>query len=202
MTFPLLILLPATAYLLGSIPWGWILTVLFTSRDLRRAGSGNIGATNVKRTAGVSLALITLALDMAKGAVPVLLAVRAVGIETPWPQVYVSLVCLCAFFGHLYPIYTGYKNGGKGVATLAGCFLAVSPAAFFVVLLVFVLFLCMSSRASVASLAGSAALPLVLFKTAGAGVITGCAGLAAVFVILRHRENIRRLVAGEEPRII
>ena len=192
--------LAVLGYLLGSIPWGIVWTRLFTSVDIRREGSRNIGATNVRRVAGTPLGALTLAGDVLKGTVPVLLAVRAIGLETPAGQWSVGLVALCAFLGHLFPLYLKGREGGKGVATAAGCFLALSPGGVVAALLVFILFACMTSRVSAASLAASASLPLVIWEALGSGPLTICAGTAAALIFIRHKENIRRLIAGTEPR--
>ena len=113
------------AYLFGSIPFGLVLTRLFTSVDIRREGSGNIGATNVRRLAGTPLGILTLAGDVSKGALPVYLS-QMVTASTIIPQeVYVSIVALAAFLGHLYPLYLKLKSGGKGVATAAGGLAAI-----------------------------------------------------------------------------
>lgn len=195
-----LILLPPAAYALGSIPWGLVLTRAFTSVDLRKAGSGNIGATNVRRTAGTSLGVCTLIGDVLKGAAPVWWAGRLVGSGTA-AEMYIGLTALCAFLGHLYPLYLGFRDGGKGVATAAGCFLALSPMAVFTALLVFILFVCLASRVSVGSLAATAFLPLAVWKALGSGPLTACAGVIGVWVWRRHWGNIRRLWAGTEPKV-
>ena len=109
-----LLILPFFAYLLGSIPWGLVLTRLFTSIDIRKEGSRNIGATNVRRVAGTTLGILTLAGDVLKGAVPVWLAVFLTNSNELWASFYISLVAVAAFMGHLYPIYMKFKNGGKG----------------------------------------------------------------------------------------
>ncbi len=193
-----LLLLPF-AYLLGSVPWGLLLTRMFTSEDIRQEGSGNIGATNVRRVAGTHLAALTLAGDMAKGAVPVWLAASMAGSNGAWGDAFIALVSLSAFFGHLYPLFIQFKDGGKGVATAAGCFLIISPMALFVALLVFVLFICWLNRVSVGSLAAAAVLPFGVWKAGHSGVITGCAVITAVLIFYRHKENIIRLLEGTEP---
>lgn len=110
--------LPLLAYLLGSIPFGLVLSTLFSDHDIRRKGSGNIGATNVLRVAGVRLGLLTLFLDVFKGALPVFMAVQLMeSPDHPWGQAYLSLVAISAFIGHLYPLYLGLRGGGKGVAS-------------------------------------------------------------------------------------
>ncbi len=189
------------SYLLGSIPWGLVLTRIFTSVDIRRQGSGNIGATNVKRVAGPTLGALTLAGDVLKGAFPVWLAMRTTSLDGFWGAIFISLVTLSAFFGHLYPVFLKFKDGGKGVATAGGCFFVISPVAGIVVILVFIMFACWSNRVSAASLGAAAALPIAVWKASGSSVITGCAFITAVFIYIRHRDNIKRLVAGTEPGI-
>jgi glycerol-3-phosphate acyltransferase PlsY len=190
-----------SAYLLGSIPFGLILTRCFTKVDLRKQGSGNIGATNVRRTAGNMLGAITLVGDVLKGALPVFLALRLVP-EPAWGRdVYAALVALAAFSGHLYPLYLHFKGGGKGVATAAGCFLILSPTATLIALLVFLLGICWYNRVSVGSLAAAAVLPLAVWKTTDAAVPTICAALISGLIIYRHRDNLKRLIAGREPEL-
>ena len=193
--------LPLFAYFLGSIPWGLVITRMFTSVDIRQLGSGNIGATNVRRVAGTTLGILTLTGDTLKGAVPVWLAVSIAGSGVTWAQTYISLVALCAFGGHLYPVFLKFKGGGKGVATAGGCFLVIAPAATVVAILVFIMFVCFWNRASVGSLAAAAALPVVVWQTTHSKIITGCAVLTAIFIYIRHQDNIKRLWAGEEPTI-
>ena len=195
-------LLPVFAYLLGSIPWGLVLTRVFTSKDIRQHGSGNIGATNVRRVAGSTLGALTLAGDVLKGAIPVGLALRiACPGSSVWADVFISLVALCAFGGHLYPIYLKFKDGGKGVATAAGAFFVISPAAGGVVILVFILFVCWWERASAGSLAAAAVLPVAIWKVTDSAVITGCAAVTALFIYIRHKDNIKRLWDGTESTL-
>ena len=196
-----LLVLPFFAYLLGSIPWGLVLTRLFTSVDIRRMGSKNIGSTNVKRVAGTTWGMLTLAGDTLKGAVPVWLALTIFTPTTIGGQIYVSLVALAAFLGHLFPVYTKFRDGGKGVATAGGCFAVISPLAFVVAILVFIMIICWFDRVSAASLAAAATLPTAVWKTTGSGVITGCAAIIALFIFFRHADNIQRLMAGTEPKI-
>ncbi len=195
------IVLPLFAYLLGSIPWGLVLTRLFTSVDIRQLGSGNIGATNVRRVAGTTLGALTLAGDVLKGAFPVWLAVTITAPNELWGEIYISLVALAAFSGHLYPVYMKFKDGGKGVATAGGCFVVISPMACAVAIVVFILFICLFNRASAASLAAAAALPVAVWYVIGSGVLTGCAVVTAIFIYFRHIDNIKRLLSGAEPSI-
>jgi len=193
--------LPVFAYLLGSVPWGLVLTRMFTSVDIRRLGSGNIGATNVRRVAGPTLGVMTLAGDVLKGAVPVWLAVAMAGSGDVWGQAYISFVALCAFGGHLYPCYLKFKAGGKGVATASGCFLVIAPAATIIAILVFIMFVCFLNRVSLGSLAAAATLPIAVWQTTHSEILTGCAVLCAAFIYIRHRDNIKRLWTGTEPTI-
>lgn len=188
------ILLLVFAYALGSIPVGLLVTRTFSSADLRRAGSGNIGATNVRRVAGNSLGVLTLIGDIGKGAFPVWLASNS-------GELCIGLTAVCAFMGHLFPLYLRGKDGGKGVATAAGAWGMISPFGLIVALLVFVLGVCVSSRVSVGSMAGGAVLPLAIWKATGSGVLTGAALWMAVWILWRHQTNIRRLIAGTEPKL-
>ena len=195
------LVLPVFAYMLGSIPWGIVLTRLFTSIDIRSEGSGNIGATNVGRTAGPTLGVLTLIGDMLKGAIPVWIAGVLTRPNGLWGEIYISVVSLAAFSGHLYPVYMKFKKGGKGVATAAGCFAVISPVAFVVVTLVFILFVCWLNMVAVASLAAAAVLPIAIWQSTGSGVLTGCAVVTAIVICFRHKDNIKRLLNGTEPKI-
>jgi glycerol-3-phosphate acyltransferase PlsY len=195
------IALPVFAYLLGSIPWGLILTRLFTPVDIRQSGSGNIGATNVVRVAGLKLGIITLSGDILKGAVPVWLATSTLSPNDTWSALFVSIVSLSAFLGHIYPIYMKFKTGGKGVATAAGCFAVISPVAIVISILVFIMIVCWSSRVSLASLVTAAVLPIAIWKATNSQILTGCAVITMIFIYFRHMDNIKRLLAGTEPAI-
>jgi len=194
--------LPLLAYLLGSIPFGLVLSALFRNQDIRNKGSGNIGATNVLRVAGTRLALLTLFLDVFKGALPLFMAVHLMEVpESLRGQAYLSLIAISAFIGHLYPLYLGLRGGGKGVATAWGCFLIISPVSALVTLLVFIMMACFSNRASMASLSGAAVLPMAIWYTTHSAVVTLCAATITVLIIYRHKDNIIRLVHGTESTI-
>lgn len=195
------IILPFLAYLLGAIPCGLILTRLFTPIDIRQEGSGNIGATNVTRMAGPKLGILTLAGDFLKGALPVGLATSITVSDHVWGALYISMVALASFMGHLYPVYMKFKSGGKGVATAAGCFAVISPVAFAVAVLVFIMFICWLNRVSLASLAAATVLPVAVWKATGSEIMTGCAAITMAFIYFRHMNNIKRLLAGTEPSI-
>ena len=187
------------AYLFGSIPWGVILTRVFAREDIRLKGSGNIGATNVTREAGVIPGLLTLAGDILKGAIPVYLALLAFGPANGRGDLYLSGVALAALFGHFFPIYLKFRDGGKGVATAAGCFVMVSPPAVLTAFAVFIGMLLGFRRVSVGSLSAAAALPIAIWFMADSTIITAAAGIAALFIFIRHRDNLKRLLDGKEP---
>ncbi|CAG1003235.1 glycerol-3-phosphate acyltransferase PlsY [Anaerolineae bacterium] len=187
--------LPLLAYLLGSIPWGQVLTRLFTRADIRRCGSGNIGATNVGRTAGKLAGILTLVGDVLKGGVPVFLAARY------YPEsLFVSLVGLAAFMGHLFPVYLGFR-GGKGVATGLGVMAVICPLATLLSAVVFAVVAYFKRYVSLASMLAAAMLPVFFsFFPRGKNYV-GMAVVVAVLVIWKHKDNIKRLVAGTENRI-
>ncbi len=199
MAEPLIIYgLPPLAYLLGSIPWGLVLTRRFTTADLRRCGSGNIGATNVARAAGPVLGLVTLGLDIFKGWAPVALAGHLTLSEAA-VEPYGVVLALLAVLGHLFPIYTCLRGGGKGVATAAGAFFALAPLAVWIALGMFGVVFALTRRVSAGSLAAAAALPIAVFGVSGSAMYGGGAAIAAVLIFMRHSSNLRRLWAGTEP---
>jgi len=190
------LLLMLMAYLLGSIPFGLLLTRHLKGIDIRGSGSGNIGATNVRRTAGNLLGLMTLAGDVMKAAIPTWLAGMAGG---PHQEAAMALTGFCAFLGHLYPVYMKGKSGGKGVASAGGAFGVITPAGLLAALGVFGLVLVITRRVSAASLASSLSLPLFVGWATHTPWPPSAALAAAILILLRHRENIRRLRAGAEP---
>jgi len=189
------------AYLAGSVPFGLVLTKLFSSVDIRKQGSGNIGATNVRRTAGNLLGVLTLLGDVGKGLVPVAIGACLVSEGASGRELYMAAVALCAFAGHLFPLYLGFRGGGKGVATWAGAVAAFSPVSVVVALLVFAMMVCFTGRVSVGSMTASITLPVAVWEATGSSAMTAAAAVAALFIIARHRENIARLLAGKEPSI-
>jgi acyl phosphate:glycerol-3-phosphate acyltransferase len=193
--------LPPLAFLVGSIPFGLILTTVFTDLDIRTQGSGNIGATNVLRSAGVKLGLITLFLDALKGTLPVCLAIYWMKSPISWGNAYPLLVAMAAFLGHLYPIYFRLRGGGKGVATAWGCFLALSPLSALTALLVFMLVVVIFKRVSLASLSAAAILPISIWFATHALPVALFAALVTLLIVHRHRQNIVRLLQGKEPVI-
>ncbi len=188
-------LLVISSYLLGSIPTGLLLTKAFSKEDPRQIGSKNIGATNIYRAAGKTLALLTLAGDALKGLVPVSLA-KYWDLSDPW----IGLAAMAAFLGHLYPIFLGFK-GGKGVATALGIFLAISPLAVVIDFFLFAGVLSVWRIVSLGSLSAASFMPILLWMVTGSlpyVVVSICIG---VLIFYRHRANIQRLLAGQENRI-
>ena len=203
MTGPLAILVPiAIGYASGSLPWGLWLGRVLRGVDVRTLGSGNLGATNVYRSLGPGIGIATLVLDMAKGALPVWLVPGSpLGAGFPagpeWCRVAVGLAAIA---GHMWTVFAGFK-GGKGVATAAGVLLALSPPAFGVFVAVFVAAVAVTRYISVGSMLGALAFALTLGFTRGFGHPAAIFGaVVTVLVILRHRENIVRLLKGEERR--
>jgi glycerol-3-phosphate acyltransferase PlsY len=189
-------LLTAAGYLLGSIPFGVLLTRAFGAGDLRQIGSGNIGATNVLRTGRKGLAAATLVLDGAKGAVAVLLARHFV------PQLgdHAAMIAgAAAMIGHCYPVWLKFR-GGKGVATLLGLALALAWPIGLVFAAVWLGTVLLLRISSLGGMAGAVAAPIAALAFGYPVYAVGLAGLA-VIVLWRHRENIARLRAGTEPRV-
>jgi glycerol-3-phosphate acyltransferase PlsY len=181
------------AYLLGSIPTGYLLGSL-AGVDVRKAGSGNVGATNVARVVGKGRGLVTLIGDTLKGFVPVLVAAQLNSSATV-----MAVVAVAAFLGHLYPIFLKFQ-GGKGVATALGVLLGLAPLATLVLIAIFVLIVVSSRIVSLSSMIAAALAPVALWWFAYPPVLVGASALLAVMIILRHRTNIQRLLAGTEPK--
>ncbi|MEZ5777356.1 MAG: glycerol-3-phosphate 1-O-acyltransferase PlsY [Paracoccaceae bacterium] len=188
-----LILAAILGYLLGSIPFGLVITRAFGLGDLRKIGSGNIGATNVLRTGNKAAALATLVLDGGKGAAAVLVA-RAVAGEDA-----AQVAALAAFLGHLYPVWLRFK-GGKGVATFLGILLALAWPAGIAACLTWLVTALITRYSSLSALV-AAALAAIWAGLLGYGDVVWLIVLLATFVYLRHVPNIERLKARTEPRI-
>jgi glycerol-3-phosphate acyltransferase PlsY len=184
----------ALGYLAGSIPFGLLIARALGLGDVRRIGSGNIGATNVLRTGNKGAAAATLLLDAAKGAVPVLVA-RAL---TGAPEV-AALAGLGAVMGHLFPVWLGFR-GGKGVATCLGVLLAVAWPVGLAAASIWIASASLTRISSLSALVAAAATPLLLYLFGPPGVAWLGLALAAL-VVYAHRTNIRRLLDGTEPRI-
>ncbi len=188
------------AYLLGAVPSGLILVKMMIRLDLRKVGSGNIGATNARRAGGWPIGIATLICDVLKGAIPVALAGWLVsGTGGTTRDLWMAAASFCAFSGHMFPVYLKFKTGGKGVATAAGCFAVLSPAALGIAVTVFVMVTGFSRRVSAGSLSAATILPLAVAWFEGPYIPFGCALIISIMVICRHRDNIRRLLMGLEP---
>jgi glycerol-3-phosphate acyltransferase PlsY len=188
------------AYFLGSIPFGLFLAKLLGGSDVRKAGSGNIGAANVARVVGPLAGILTLLLDTAKGAAAVWLAARF----TQESAVWMMLAALAALVGHCFPVWLKFK-GGKGVATALGVFLALCPLAALAALLLFALVVACWRYVSLGSISAAAAMPLLMYYLwaphHAPPLIIALGSLAAsLLVVYKHSANIQRLVQGEEPK--
>ncbi|HCD16705.1 MAG: glycerol-3-phosphate 1-O-acyltransferase [Rhizobiales bacterium TMED83] len=181
------------AYLLGSIPFGLLLSRMGGLGDIRETGSGNIGATNVLRSGNKFIAALTLLTDIAKAIVAILVATEFVGFPTAY------WAGLAALLGHIFPVWLGFK-GGKGVAVFIGTSLVISPLPGLTLLSVWLLVAVISRRSSLAALIATISVPIymvVLGEVYGAIVV----GVQVGVIYWAHRENISRLIKGEEPRI-
>ena len=183
----------AGGYLLGSIPFGLLLTRMAGLGDVRRIGSGNIGATNVLRTGRKGLAAATLLLDGGKGAAAVLIA-------QTWGPDMALVAAFGAVVGHLFPVWLGFK-GGKGVATTLGVLLALSPAIGSLCCLAWLVVAFLFRYSSLAALASIGAAPLLSWFLLGDLQMVQLTAVLAALVWIRHHENIRRLMKGEESKI-
>ena len=187
-------LLVLLAYLLGSVPTGYILGY-WAGVDVRKAGSGNVGATNVARVVGKCYGIVTLVVDVAKGFVPVIVALSLGLIPLA-----TACIGVAAFLGHLYPMFLRLQ-GGKGVATALGVFLGLAPWATLVLIVIFLLVLAATRVVSLGSIVASACAPIVFWFFFHSPVLTGTSLFIAAMIVLRHRGNIKRLKLGTEPRL-
>jgi glycerol-3-phosphate acyltransferase PlsY len=184
----------AIAYLLGDIPFGYLLVKWTTGRDVRASGSGNIGATNVLRTTGRAAGVATLLLDMSKGYLAVWLEGRLTGGNPAW----MSAAALAVMIGHSYPVFLRFR-GGKAMASFVGAWLCLTPLPLAAALVVFVVMAAWTRHISLASIVGAGTFPLAvwLIEHPPATVVVA-AIFSAALIVYRHRENIARLRAGTE----
>ncbi|MEY3003653.1 MAG: hypothetical protein RLZZ491_829 [Pseudomonadota bacterium] len=189
----LLALTAACAYLLGSVPFGMVMARLFGLGDLRQIGSGNIGATNVLRTGNKTAAALTLVLDAAKGGIAVVIARMVLGADAA------QIAGFAAFLGHCYPVFLGFR-GGKGVATFLGTLLALAWPVGLAACATWAAVAALSRISSLSALVAAALSPIWALALGHADATAMMLGLA-VLIGLRHDANIRRLIAGTEPRI-
>ncbi len=182
------------AYLLGAIPFGFLLVRLKSGKDVRKEGSGNIGATNVLRTTGRALGVLTLLLDIAKGYAAVWLAAWLTNDSAVWT----SLAAVIVMMGHAYPIFLGYK-GGKAVASCVGAFLYLTPLPMLAVALVFVVTVAVTKYISAGSILAAATFPFGVWLILHPPIPVFLASLiAGAFIVWRHSANIARIRAGNE----
>lgn len=182
------------AYLLGAVPFGLLFARLLTGKDPREHGSGNIGATNVMRTGGKRVGAITLLADILKGTIPV-----AIAIALDADELLIGAVALAAFFGHIFPVYLGFK-GGKGVATMFGVIIPWMPWVAVGAFIVWVIVFKLSRYVSLASIFAGVSLPLFTLLLHASWVSFGVCMVLGGIMILRHQSNIQRLIAGEESK--
>jgi len=196
--FPIILVV---AYLFGSVPFGFIIVKLRKGIDIRTVGSGNIGATNVKRTLGLSWFILVYLLDAAKGIFPVWLSMYVFA----WPNWETTLVGVAAVLGHLFPVFLGFK-GGKAVSTISGVFIILNPLALGIAFLVWVTVSLATKYISLGSLTAAFVIPIVAVCQSGAWTnqhlpITIFSIIALVIVLYMHRGNIARLRKGKENKV-
>ena len=208
---PWLIALPA-AYLLGSIPFGFLLVRFIRHEDVRASGSGNIGATNVARSGGKGLGIATLALDLLKGLFAVLLAFALAHRYAPWQAQpadlarahafdLASVAAVAAILGHVFPVWLAFR-GGKGVATALGVFLALVPRTTLCLFAIFLVVFLFTRYVSLASIVAAASFPLVafFFLPHPDSIVVFAFMFIPFLIVVKHHANIRRLLAGTENR--
>lgn len=196
-----LVLVCAAGYLLGTIPFGLLITKLRGGGDIREAGSGNIGAANVTRVIGAGAGVMTLLLDAGKGYLAAWIAARVSNENVVW----MLFAALAVIAGHIFPVWLGFR-GGKGVATAAGAFLPICPPAILVAAALFLVVVLFWRYVSLASIAATASLPLLIYLLYAPGlapphIVSIGVAFSAVVIIFRHRGNIERLINGTEARL-
>ena len=198
------LIIAAVSYLLGSIPFGYLLVRIFRGEDVRQSGSGNIGATNVSRKSP-ALGIITLILDALKGSAAAgaayFLSGRLAGGTLPYRAM--SLAAFCAVLGHMFPVWLKLR-GGKGVATGLGSFLVIAPKAVVVAVAIFIGVVVIFRYVSLGSIIAVASFPVLVYVMRAYGDVPLALAFmiaTSLFIIFKHRENIQRLVAGTENRV-
>ncbi|MGO8795508.1 MAG: glycerol-3-phosphate 1-O-acyltransferase PlsY [Candidatus Sulfotelmatobacter sp.] len=201
---PTFFIIAAVSYLLGSIPFGYLLVKIFRGEDVRQSGSGNIGATNVSRKSPL-LGSLTLILDALKGSAAVALAFHLSGgnVIAVKPYQAMAVAAFFAVLGHMFPLWLKFR-GGKGVATGLGSFLIIAPKAVLVAAVIFIAVVLIFRYVSLASIIAVAAFPLIAFEMRAYGdrpiALVFMSG-TSLLIVARHHENIRRLLAGTESRV-
>jgi acyl phosphate:glycerol-3-phosphate acyltransferase len=189
------ILFAILAYALGALPTGYIAFRLSENKDVRGYGSGNTGATNIMRLKGWKLAVPVVIVDILKGFLPAFLAVRLFGDHR------LALVAaFLAIVGHCYPVYIGFR-GGKGVATTVGAFAGIAPVPLVIAASIFLFAVALTRFVSLGSMLAAASFPVAVFLTGGLPDEVVWGGAVALLIVVRHHENIRRLLAGRERKL-
>lgn len=193
--------IPVAAYLLGSIPFGVLIAKALGGPDIRSVGSGNIGAANVARNVGVIAGALTLILDAGKGYLAVWIAGRSTGGNARW----MMAAAVAVVIGHMFPVWLGFK-GGKGVATSLGAFLPICPEAVAAAAAIWILLVAFWRYSSLGSIIAAAAMPLLVYlfyapHHAPPDYVLFGTVLISVLVLWKHRDNMRRLIAGQESRL-
>lgn len=202
-TLQALLIIAALSYLLGSIPFGYLLVRIFRGEDVRQSGSGNIGATNVSRKSP-GLGALTLLLDALKGAAAVAVSYKVVDHFVAIPTLeQVAVGALFAVLGHVFPVWLNFR-GGKGVATGLGAFVVIAPKAVLIAVVVFIVVVVVSRYVSLASIVAVAVFPFAAWRI-GQFYLSPVAliliSLASLLILIKHRENMRRLWTGTENRM-
>ena len=187
------------AYLFGSVPFGKLIAKRVASIDITKRGSQNIGATNVARELGTFWGLVTLILDMLKGFIPITLYISYASQKTDYYTIGLSAVMLSALIGHQFSIFLRFK-GGKGVGTATGIYLALSPISCLLAVVLFILIVYKWDFVSLGSIVSASAMPLLLAFSGKGQFPVICSALIAALIILKHRENIQRMLKGEERK--
>jgi len=189
------IILVVVAYLLGSIPFGYLIVRRKEGADIRETGSGGTGATNVSRRAGKLAGVLTLLLDAAKGCIAVLIAKTVSGDD--WV---IAAAAIAALVGHIFPVWLSFR-GGKGVATGVGIFLVLAPVALLCAGVVFVAIVLLTRFVSLGSIIAAVLIPVLVWVQSDSQPLLTAAIVGAALIVFAHRSNIQRLVSGTESRI-
>jgi len=186
------------SYLLGSVPTGLIISKYFFNVDIQKVGSGNIGATNVARTLGKKVGILTLIGDALKGIIPVVI----VKLYEPYPinQTLIFFCALASFFGHLFPIYLKFK-GGKGVATALGIFIVLFPLQTLICALLFFITVYLTRYVSLGSISAAILMPILISFRAQDSYQIALSIIIGLSIVIRHKDNIHRLLEGKENKL-
>jgi glycerol-3-phosphate acyltransferase PlsY len=190
------------AYAIASIPFGLLVVHRIKDADIRKLGSGNIGATNVRRIMGTKAGLFVLVCDVLKGLLPLLAVGAFYQTNIPETRQWIAVaMALAAITGHIYPCYLKFKASGKGVATALGVYIYLVPSACIISLVLFLVSAALTRRVSVGSITAILALPPVAWITGAAPLIVVGTVISSGLMLLRHRDNIKRLRQGIEPPV-